>query len=566
MVQGGLPLVSLYLTKRVVDSVTAGFAAADKQTAFAETAVFIALLAVVTLAGFVFAALTSLVNEVKALHISDHIENILHSKSVAMDLEYYETPQYYDTMHRAQQEAPYRPARIVDGLVRLAQSSMTLLAMVALLFSFHWGVAVVLFAAAVPGVLVKLRYAGQMFRWQRERTPAERLANYFQWLITSSSAAKEMRVFDLGNIFVNRFRSQRQTIRKERLAMSLRRSLAELLAQLAGALAIFGAYAFIAYRTVRGAITMGDLVMYYQAFQRGQGYLKEMLHSLAGLYEDGLFLSNFYEFLELKPKIVEPLVPVAMPQPMRTGIVFERVSFQYPNADDKVLEEVSLTIRPGQVAAFVGENGSGKTTIVKLLARLYDPTEGAITADGIDVRQFASKELRSQISVIFQDYMHYHLAARENIWFGDATLEPTDGRIAAAATISGADEVIGKLPQGYETPLGKWFQNGVELSTGQWQKIALARAFMRDAQIVVLDEPTSSLDAQAEYEVFQKFREIIRGRMAILISHRFSNLRLADVIYVLEHGKILESGSHEELMQKGGKYAHLFELQARSYR
>ena len=566
IVQGVLPLLLLYLMKLVVDAVTTGLAAPDKGVAFRQVALLIGLMGAVTLVGALCRSLAGLVSEAQSQVVTDHMSDILHAKSIEVDLEYYESAQYYDTLHRAQQEAPYRPTRIVNGLVQVGQNGISLLAMAGLLFSFHWGVAAVLFAAVVPGVLVRLRYAGKMYRWQRQRTPTERHAWYFHWLLTGDVHAKEIRLFDLGPLFIRRFRDLRQQLRRERLEIATKRSVAELVTQASATLAIFGSYAFIAYRTVQGTITLGDLVMYYQAFQRGQGFLQEMLGGLAGIYEDNLLLSNLYEFLDLKPKVVEPHHPRPVPQPLQTGIVFDRVSFQYPTGTRKVLEDITLTIRPGEHIALVGENGAGKTTLIKLLCRLYDPTEGIITFDGLDLRQFETAALRREISVIFQDYARYHLTARENIWFGDVDLPPDDERIIAAARDSGADGLITGLPQGYETTLGKWFEDGEELSIGEWQKVALARAFLRDVQIIVLDEPTSALDAQAEYEVFNKFRQLAEGRTAILISHRFSTVRLADHIYVLENGRISESGTHDELVRSGGRYARLFETQAKYYR
>ncbi len=566
VVQGALPLVSLYLTKLVVDAVTAALAAPDHGAAFGQVALLIGLAGVAALIGAAARSIAGLVSEAQGQVVTDHMSDLLHAKSIEVDLAYYESAQYYDKLHRAQREAPFRPMRILNGLVRVAQNAISLLAMVGLLFSFHWGIAAVLFAAAVPGLFVRLRYAGQTYRWQRRSTPAERQAWYFHWMLTGDRHAKEIRQFGLGSLFRQRFRDLRQQLRRERLHIATRRSLAEWVGQVSSTVAVFGSYAFIAYRTVQGTITLGDLVMYYQAFQRGQGFLREMLGGLAGLYEDNLFLSDLQEFLELKPKVVEPPHPRPVPQPMQAGIAFDHVSFRYPTGASEVLEDVSLTLRPGEVVALVGENGSGKTTLIKLLCRLYDPTSGIITLDGTDLRQFETTALRREISVIFQDYARYHLTARENIWFGNTALPPDEERIAAAARQAGADEVITGLPQGYETVLGKWFENGEELSIGEWQKVALARAFLRDAQIIVLDEPTSSLDAEAEYEVFEKFRQLATGRTAILISHRFSTVRMADRIYVLEGGRIIESGSHEELVRLGGTYARLFETQAQYYR
>lgn len=566
VVQGALPLVSLYLMKLVVDAVTTALEASDKGAAFGQVALLIGLMGGVALVSAVARSIAGLVSEAQGQVVTDHMSDLLHAKSIEVDLEYYESAQYYDKLHRAQREAPYRPIRIVNGLVQVAQSGISLLAMAGLLFSFHWGIAAILFVAAIPGLFVRLRYAGQTYRWQRRSTPAERQAWYFHWLLTGDGHAKEIRQFDLGSLFMRRFRDLRQQLRREKIEIATRRSVAELVSQASATIAVFGSYAFIAYRTVQGAITLGDLVMYYQAFQRGQSFLREMLGGLAGLYEDNLFLSNLHEFFELKSKVVEPSHPRPVPQPMQIGLAFDHVSFRYPTGTRKVLEDISLTIRPGEVVALVGENGSGKTTLIKLLCRLYDPASGIITLDGVDLRQLETTALRREISVIFQDYAQYHLTARENIWFGNVALPPDQERIVAAARHAGADEVIAGLPQGYETILGKWFENGEELSVGEWQKVALARAFMRDTQIIVLDEPTGALDAGAEYEVFKKFRQLAEGRTAILISHRFSTVRMADRIFVLEGGRIIESGTHDELVRLGGTYARLFETQAQYYR
>jgi ATP-binding cassette subfamily B protein len=306
--------------------------------------------------------------------------------------------------------------------------------------------------------------------------------------------------------------------------------------------------------------------MYFTAFQRGQDALRQLLRALAGLYEDNLFLTNLYEFLDLKRKLAEPARPTPVPRPMRTGIVFERVSFRYGAKRTQALTDVDLVIPAGMTVALVGENGSGKTTLIKLLARLYDPSSGRITIDGIDLRDFATAELRREFSVIFQDYVRYNLTARENIWFGNVDGAPDAGRIAAAAEYAGAGELIKQLPNGLETVLGRWFEEGAELSVGEWQKIALARALLREAQLIVLDEPTSGMDAQAEYELFKRFRTLAAGRTAILISHRLSTVKMADLIYVLRAGHVVESGTHDELVGRSGAYAHLFAAQASGYR
>jgi ATP-binding cassette subfamily B protein len=565
-VQGVLPLLPLYLMKLLVDAVTAGPAAADKGAVLRHVLLLVAITAAATLFTFLVDLMAGMVSEWQGYIVADHMNDVILAKSIEVDLEYYESASYYDTFHRAQREASSRPISIVNGLAKIGQNSISLLAIAGLLLTFHWIVAAILFTAVISGTAVRLKYTGSMYRWQRAQTSTERQAGYLNWMLTDSGHAKEIRLLDLGPLFIRRFRDVRRKLRKGRLAIMRRRSIADFAAQAFATVAIYGSYAYVSYQALWGKITLGDLVMYYQAFQRIQGFFQGILGSLAKLFEDNLFLSNLYEFLDLKRTVIEPVQARPVPQPMQRGIAVDHVSFQYPEGARKVLEDISLTIRPGEVAALVGENGSGKTTLIKLLCRLYDPTGGAITIDGIDLRQFETKALRNEIAIIFQDYAHYYLTARENIWFGNIALAPDHERIVAAARRSGADDVIRTLPHGYETNLGKRFEDGEELSIGEWQKVALARAFMRDAQIIVLDEPTSSMDAKAEYEVFQNFHQLMSGRTAILISHRFSTVRMADRIYVLKQGRVIENGSHEELLRLGGTYARLFEMQAQHYR
>ncbi len=566
VVQGVLPLLPLYLMKLMVDAVTMGLAAPDKRAAMRHVLLLVGLMGAATLFAYMIRLIASLVSEWQAYKVTDHMNDVLLAKSVEVDLEYYESARYYDTLHRAQREAPSRPLSIVNGLEQIGQNGISLLAIAGLLVTFHWIIAIILFAAVILGTAIRLKSTGKMYRWQREQTSTERQGGYLNWMLTDSSHAKEIRLFDLGPLFIRRFRDIRRKLRKGRLAITRKRYMADFLAQTLATAAIYGSYAYVAYQAVWGKITYGDLVMYYQAFQRVQGFLQGILGSLAGLYEDNLFLSNLYEFLDLKRTVVEPVQATPVPQPMQRGIVLDHVSFRYPGGTRTVFEDISLTIRPGEVVALVGENGSGKTTLIKLLCRLYDPTGGTISIDGVDLRQFETKALRREIAILFQDYAHYHLTARENIWFGNTSLPPDHERIVSSARRSGADDVIRALPRGYETILGKWFEDGEELSIGEWQKVALARAFVRDAQIIVLDEPTSSMDAKAEYEAFQSFRKLVSGRTAILISHRFSTVRMADRIYVLKQGSVIESGTHEELLGRRGIYADLFEKQARSYR
>ena len=566
VLQGTLPLLALYVMKLIIDAVTFSLTAPDKVAAFRNVGLLIIAAAGVALLNAFLQLMAGLVKEAQSVSVTDHMYDVLHTKSVEVDLEYYENPHYLDTLHRAQQEGPFRPAHIVNGLTQFGQNGISLVAMAGLLLSFYWGVAVVLFMAVVPGILVRIRYSGKMYVWQRERTGIERKTHYLNWILTGDAHAKEVRLFGLGDLFIQQFSTLRKMLRREKIEITRKRSVADFMAQAGAIIPLFGAFGFIAYRTVMGAITLGDMVMYFRAFQMGMGYLRDMLGGMATLYEDNLFLSNLYEFLDLEPKLREPLHPHPVPHPMRQGIVFDRVCFKYPSGRGKVLDNISLSIAPGEVVALVGDNGSGKTTFVKLLCRLYDPIEGNITLDGVDFRDYSTASLRREISVIFQDHVRYHLTARENIWLGNIERPAAQEQIVAAARDSGADDLIARLPKGYDTILGKWFEDGEELSIGEWQKIALARAFFRDAQIIALDEPASSLDVKTEYEVFRRFRQLFTGRAAILISHRFSTVRMADRIFVFEEGRIVERGSHDQLIQLHGKYADLFEKQAQHYR
>lgn len=563
-VQSILPLLSLYLMKVIIDTVAASLN--TKTTALSQVFLLIALTGLINLIIALSSSLTELINTTQTELVTDYMYGIVHAKAIEIDLEYYENAQYHDTLQRAQREAYFRPPHILNSLLQLIGNSLSLIAIAGLLFWFHWEITAILFIATLPGLFVRLKYADEMYQWKHKRTATERKTDYLDWLLTNSLFAKEIRLFGLGSLFSRRFRHLRKQLYRESLAISQRNALNGLVAQTSSILAIYGSYAVIAYQTIQGHFTLGDLIMYYQAFQRGQSSLQGVFSSLAGLYEDNLFLANLHEFLDLKPKILEPTHPQPIPPLQQKGIQFHNVSFQYPTSNRQGLTNISLNIPPGKIVALVGENGAGKTTLIKLLCRLYDPSEGTITFEGQDLRSFAISDLRRQIGVIFQDYAKYHLTAQENIWLGNIDLPPSDRRITEAARQSGADEVITGLPDNYETILGSWFEKGEELSIGQWQKIALARAFLRDAQILILDEPSSSLDAKAEEEIFQKFRQLIQGQTAILISHRLSTVKMSDHIYFLENGKIIENGTHQELMQLGGHYAHLFETQAQHYR
>ena len=554
----------LYLMKRLIDTLTLGVSGATPETLQAAL-LWIGLIGLVSLLGDGCSALSKLTQTVQTEAVSDRVHSLLHTKSIQVDLQYYENTDYYNTLHRAQEQATYRPQMVLASLLQVGQSGLSLLGILALLTSLNWMVPLLLSIATIPGILMRVRYTGKAYGRVSSWTESERQSNYFHTLLTTEPHAKEIRLFNLGSLFSQWFQTLRTKIRREKIHLATQQSRIDLITNGSATLAVCVACGITAHQTIQGAITLGGFVMYYQAFGRGQGFLRELLSNLIGLYENSLFLQDFYQFLDLKPTIVEPEDPKPLSPGWETGIRLENVSFNYAHSQRSVLKNINLTIEPGEVVAIVGANGAGKTTLIKLLCRLYQPTRGTITLDGVDLGDYSLTELRRQISVLFQDYIHYQLTVKENIWLGDIEVEPNSDRIWAAAHKAGANPTIDRLPHGLDTRLGNWFEQGEELSIGQWQKIALARTFLRDARLVILDEPTSALDPQAEAEVFARFRQLVRGRTAIIISHRLSTIKMVDRILVLSDGQLAESGSHEQLMQQQGLYAQLFTTQAQHY-
>jgi ATP-binding cassette subfamily B protein len=557
--QGLLPLVTLVLLRRLVDAVAGP---AETRVAAVWLAV---LLGAATLLTAWAQALSALVSDAHAQRVADHVAEQLHAKSLELDLEYYDDPHYYSVLHRAQQEAPYRPVRTVSDLTAVGQGGLALIAMTGLLASIRWELALVLLASALPGLAVKVRSARSLFAWQRARTEDERRSWYYQWLLIDGAYAKEIRAFAFGSVVRAWFRTLRTRLRAERLDLLKRRTWAQMAAQALGVAPLYGSLAYLTAETLAGRQTLGDLVLFYAAAQRGLASLQELLSGLAGLYEDNLFLSNFFEFLGLPSHVREPERPRCLPEPVREGFALRDVGFRYPRAEHDALQGVSLKVGPGEVVALVGENGAGKSTLVKLLCRLYDPSAGSVTLDGVPLRELPLAALRGLISVGFQDYARYHLTLRENVWLGDVSAPPEATRMARAVELAGAGRVAEGLPNGVDTLLGHWLEGGHELSAGEWQRVALARVLWRQARLMILDEPTNAMDPEAESRFWQELRPVLEGRAALLISHRFSTVRRADRIYVLERGRIVESGSHDELVGRAGTYARLYAAQARYY-
>lgn len=494
-------------------------------------------------------------------------------KALELDLAHFENAEYYDKLQNARREADWRGLEILNDGFFLIQNAITLLSFAALLFRFSAWLAIILFVATIPAFIAQSQLAELSFRVLSWRAPESRQLQYLEYLLTNSDAVKEVKLFGLGEPLLGRYADLFWKFLREDQVIAQKRSLASFGWGLLATLSYYGAYAWIVYNAVGSTITLGDMTLYLGIFRGSQSTFETILFSISSLYQNGLFMSNLFAFLGLRSQM--PLGSYRPPARGRSsragagtehGIAFENVSFKYPGQTEWALRDVNVTIHPREKVALVGPNGAGKTTLIKLLTRLYDPTDGAICLDGIDLREYDVQDLRQRIGVIFQDFVRYYLAAAENVGFGQIEALNDRPRIIAAAEKSGAHPLIAGMPRGYDTTLGRWFSEGRDLSGGEWQKIALARAFMRDCELLVLDEPTAALDAENELRVFQQFRELTTDKMAVLISHRFSTVRMADRIFVIDDGRITEQGTHAELLAAKGTYARLFTLQAESYR
>jgi ATP-binding cassette, subfamily B, bacterial len=497
--------------------------------------------------------------------LGQRVNVMILEKALTLELQHFEDSEFYDKLTRARREASTRPLSLVIRTFFLGQNGISLISYGALLAHFSPWAVVVLLAAGLPAFIAEAKFSGDAFRLFRWRSPETRMQIYLETVLAREDHVKEVKLFGLGARLLDRYRRIFERLYAEDRELTIRRDVWGFALGLIGSLALYGAYAWIAVSTVRQLITVGQMTMYVALFRQGQSTVTAILTAIGGMYEDNLYLSTLYEYLETE--VLQPSgTSLHGPHP-EDGIRFEDVSFTYPEATEPALQNITLHLVPGTSVALVGENGSGKTTLIKLLTRLYAPTSGRILLDGRDLTEWDETALRERIGVIFQDFARYQLLVGENVGAGDEHYFEDEGRWRTAAEKGRASDFIATLPAGYQTQLGKWFKDGRELSGGQWQKIALSRAFMRSrADILVLDEPTAAMDAQAEAEVFEHFRQLARERITILISHRFSTVRMADQIVVLNSGHIIERGSHEELMRLNARYAHLFTLQARGYR
>ena len=564
---GALPAAQAWMAKLVVDQAVELLQAG--KDAWSGLPVILPLLSLefgLLLLDSISSQARSFIERILNSKLNQHINLLIIRKALALDLTAFEDAAFYDKLQNARREADSRALRIVIESFRLIQNIIKLFSFVLLLIRFSPWLTVILFGATVPSFIVQKKYGQLHFRLLSGQAPERRKREYIEHILTVDNFVKEIKLFGVGKLLVSRYIDLFWQLFREDVALAKRRSLASVGWGLVALFSYYFCYSWIILSIVNGTITFGDALMYVTVFERSQSTFQALSSALSELYESSLFLSNLFGYLEVEAQITSPLKPHPMPTRIQQSIEFRNVSFRYPGGSDWALRHVNLTLYPGEKVALVGTNGAGKTTMIKLLTRLYDPTEGQILIDGMDLRHYDLAEWREKIGVIFQDFVRYQLTASENIGFGQVNAINDRSRILDAARKGGADDVLSALPKGYDTVLGKWFEGGHELSGGQWQKVALSRAFMRDAEVLVLDEPTAALDAKQEYLIFQRFRELTDDKVAILISHRFSTVRLADRIAVIENGAISELGSHDELMAQNGTYADLFTIQAQGYR
>ena len=570
VVRSLVPVATFWVGKLIIDSV---IAARGGNGSLTQLWRYLALELGIVLTGEILARASSLVESLLGDLFSNAMSVRLMDHAAKLDLAQFEDPEFYDHLERARRQTVGRIA-LLTLLLSMSQDALTLLTLAGALIAYSPWLLLLLAVAVIPSFLGETHFASLgyslLFRW----TPERRQLDYLRYVGASDKTAKEVQMFGLAPWITERYATLSQKFYEENRALSVRRGVVSALLSILGTIGYYAAYVIILLHAVRGEITIGMLTFLAASFARGRDVIQSILLSASNVYEQALYLRDLFVFLDMRPTIESPPNARLVPTKIESGFAFKNVGFRYPGSERWAVRNVDMVLQPGERVALVGENGAGKTTITKLMARLYDPTEGRITLDGVDLKEYDLVSLRHAIGVIFQDFVRYDMRFDENIGVGEiesvrADLDKSNGTppaISTAAENSLAASLLPRFTKGYQQMLGRRFDDGVDLSGGEWQKIALARAYIRDAQVLILDEPTAALDARAEYEVFLRFSELVAGRMAVLISHRFSTVRMADRIIVLRHGKVEEQGSHEELLAKHGLYEELFSMQAAGYR
>lgn len=560
-----LTLGALFAVKLAIDDI-ARSGSSDAAVDLARVLWAVCLVLALFLGGRLMHSVANYFRAAQGFVVSDYVNRAIQERAVAADLSFYDSSLYYDSLERARQAGAQRPAQVIANALNVFRGGMMLLGIAVVLFFVEWRLLPISMIAVALMLVVQIRFTRDRFRLQRALVQKERHAAYADWMMTSQPFAKEIRLWDIGAYLRAQYMKIRTSVRKDYLTIERRKTIAESLVSVVGTLVVLASAAFILYRFSTGQAEISDLIMVVLLLVRAETAGRDFVTSLSKLYDDQLFLNQLFAFLDLEPVMRADATPKSLPAKAEDGIALEHVTFSYPAAERPALEDVSLRIRPGQFTALVGGNGSGKTTLIKLLCRLYDPQAGAVTYDGMDVRGFDPVAYRRQFSVIFQDFAQFAYSGRDNMRLADLGGDRDAERLKTIAQLTGAHEVLEDLPNGYDTILSRMFDGGVELSGGQWQKIALSRAIFPESKFIILDEPTSAIDPNAEAELFDGFRGKLEGRGALVISHRLSTIRQADYTYVLNNGKIVEEGTHTELIKLNGRYAEMFERQGRGYR
>jgi ATP-binding cassette, subfamily B, bacterial len=559
---GLLPLPMAWIGKLIIDGViSAAETGGDVSPVLQLVGIEVGLMIVSAACSRGFGLCRSLLGARLAYDINGRIL----AKAMELELADFENPELYDQLQNARREASSRPLNVYVKMIGLLRDGITLISYAGLLALFSPWAVLVLVLATLPVLYSETKFSGEAFQLFSWRAPQGRKMKYFEWLLTRDSSVKEVKLYGLGQWILSRYRKLYETFYAEEKDLAIRRAVMGFLLGVLSTIAFYGCYAWIVVRTVEGHLSLGEMTMYLTVFRQGQSSLRSILGAVSGLYEDHLFMSNLFRFFAIPTQTFPPFVAPDESSRTRGGICLEDVSFRYPGQKEWALRNINIEINPDENVAIIGDNGAGKTTLIKLITGLYRPTEGRILIGGEDISKMHPEALRRKLGVVLQDFVRYHFRARDNVGLGQVSALEDLPRIEKAVEQGGAEEVVASLSEGYETQLGRWFEGGAELSAGQWQKLAVSRAFMRDADVLILDEPTASLDAEAEYGLFQRFQTLTEGKISILISHRFSTVRMADRILVLRAGKVEEFGNHQELLALDGRYAHLFRLQAQGY-